>query len=84
MIIKSLMDCRIYSLIEKILSKKTDCIITMNSEDYNAAMSLEFACDDIVNVNGVGIELDSFKAQSPVTEKARAEGWCGKSVLKKH
>ena len=59
----------LYSLIEKMLSKKTDCIITMNQEDYNAALSLKFKCNEITNVNGVGIALNKFKAAYPANKK---------------
>lgn len=59
----------LYSFIEKMLSKKTDCIITMNKEDYNAALSLKFKCDEIVNVNGVGILLNKFEAAYPAKKK---------------
>jgi glycosyltransferase EpsD len=57
----------IYYPIEKLLSKKTDLLITMNSEDFNNA--IKFQAKKIVQVNGVGFsvkkinfnELDKIK-----------------------
>jgi glycosyltransferase EpsD len=60
---------QIYLFIEKFLSKRTDCIVTMNKEDYDAAKSLGFKCEMIANVNGVGINIDRFDPPSPVNKK---------------
>ncbi|PKM51004.1 MAG: glycosyltransferase family 1 protein [Firmicutes bacterium HGW-Firmicutes-7] len=52
-----------YYSIEKIASRYTDCLITINEEDYNLAKNKLFA-KNIRFVNGVGIDLDIFKYQT--------------------
>lgn len=47
--------------IEKYLSKYTDCLITINSEDYELAKEKGFSAKMIRRVHGVGVELDRFK-----------------------
>lgn len=49
----------IYYPIEKYLSKYTDKLITINSEDYNLAKSKFFAKKTYL-VNGVGVDLNRF------------------------
>lgn len=50
----------LYYPIEKIMSMFTDVIITMNEEDYNRALT--FNIDKVYKVNGVGLNLDSYKS----------------------
>lgn len=45
--------------IEKIMSKFTDCIITINQEDYNLAKD-KFLCKNIKFVQGVGVDKSKF------------------------
>lgn len=47
----------IYYNIEKYLSKFTDCLITLNSEDYSAA-SDRFSAAEVEYVPGVGVDTD--------------------------
>lgn len=54
--------------IEKYLSKFTDCLITINHEDYNLAKSKSFKADRILYVPGVGVDLSEF---SPKTEEQK-------------
>lgn len=56
--------------VEKYLSKYTDCLITINSEDYALAHEKKFRAGKIYRVHGVGVELDRFKAVDD-EEKAR-------------
>ncbi|MEK3966618.1 glycosyltransferase family 4 protein [Paenibacillus sp. FSL H7-0323] len=49
----------LYYPIEKWLSKYTDCLITINEEDYNIA-KLKFYAKDIKHVHGVGVDLNKF------------------------
>lgn len=51
----------LFKFIEQLLAHKTDCLITINQEDYEAAKKLKL-CDNgkIFKVNGVGIDLTSF------------------------
>lgn len=46
--------------IEKFLAKYTDCLITINREDYELAKNKKFAAGDIVYVHGVGVDLNRF------------------------
>lgn len=48
----------IYYTIERIMAKLTDVIITMNEEDYNAA--LKFNIKYTHRINGVGLELNKY------------------------
>lgn len=48
--------------VEKYLSKYTDCLITINSEDCELAHKKKFRAGKIYKVHGVGVELDKFKA----------------------
>ena len=57
--------------VEKYLSKYTDCLITINSEDYALAHEKKFRAGKIYQVHGVGVEpvsythLDVYKRQIP-------------------
>lgn len=53
----------LYYTAEKWLSRYTDCIITMNEEDYEK-VAKSFNCKCIKFVNGVGIDLNKFMPQS--------------------
>ncbi|MDN6626771.1 MAG: glycosyltransferase family 4 protein [Pisciglobus halotolerans] len=50
----------IYYPIEKMMSRYTDCLITMNQEDRIAAQSHHFKAGKITYVNGVGVDLNKF------------------------
>lgn len=53
----------IYYPVEKLVAHYTDCLITMNKEDYNNAKK-KLAAKNIRFVNGVGIDLNIFKSQT--------------------
>lgn len=53
----------IYYNFEKILGHYTDCIITINEEDYNNAKE-KLKIKDVRHVQGVGIDLEKFKPQT--------------------
>lgn len=51
----------IFKGIEKWMARKTDCLITLNQEDYEAAQKFKLADGGkVYKVNGVGIKLDAF------------------------
>lgn len=50
----------IFYPVEKFLSRYTDCLITINEEDYNLAKSKNFGAKNIKLVNGVGVDLERF------------------------
>lgn len=56
--------------VEKYLAKYTDCLITINHEDYNLAKDRGFAEKKICHVNGVGVDIDKFHLITP-DEKAK-------------
>ncbi|WP_273832003.1 glycosyltransferase family 4 protein [Guptibacillus sedimenti] len=58
----------IYYPIEKQLANDTDCLITINQEDYQIAME-RFNANQIEHVRGVGIDTDSF---SPLIEEEKS------------
>jgi glycosyltransferase involved in cell wall biosynthesis len=58
----------LYYPIEKWLSRYTDCLITINKEDYNTAINKNFKASEIKMVHGVGIDLNKFQIQ---TEKKK-------------
>lgn len=53
----------LYYPTEKILSKFTDFIITINKEDYNLA-SKKFHSDKVEFIPGIGLDIDEFKNTS--------------------
>jgi glycosyltransferase EpsD len=59
---------KVFYQIEKYLSKYTDCIITINREDYKLASERFTDCKKIVHINGVGVDLSRFK---PVSEEEK-------------
>ncbi|WP_082789945.1 glycosyltransferase family 4 protein [Paenibacillus sp. GM2] len=66
----------LYYPVEKYLSRYTDCLITMNAEDYNRALDHQFKAGAIAYVHGVGIDFDKYK---PVheQEKRQLREWHG-------
>lgn len=60
-----------YYPVEKMLAKKTDTLITINSQDFKRANDKKFKVrDKIVRVNGVGVDLNKFTKATPES-KAR-------------
>lgn len=53
---------RLYYWVEKILSKKTDLLITINQEDYLA--SKKFYANKTALVNGIGVDTNKFKNEN--------------------
>ncbi|MCQ6278902.1 glycosyltransferase family 4 protein [Bacillus sp. EB600] len=51
----------IYYPIEKVLSKSTDTLITINQEDYELAKNHRFKAETIHHVHGVGVNTDRFQ-----------------------
>jgi glycosyltransferase EpsD len=59
-----IMSWALYYPVERVLSHFTDCLITINDEDYRLAENHRFKAGRIVHVHGVGIDTGKF---SPVT-----------------
>ena len=47
--------------IEKLLSKYTDTLITINQEDYDLAISKKFKANNVKLIPGVGVDIKEFK-----------------------
>ncbi len=58
----------VYYPIEKVLSKYTDCLITMNKEDYLIAQN-KFKSEKIEFTHGVGVRTEKFSKMINNTEK---------------
>ncbi len=46
--------------VEKYLSRYTDCLITINNEDYELAKHKKFKCKKLYKVCGVGVDTNRF------------------------
>jgi glycosyltransferase EpsD len=51
----------VYYPIERTLSRLSDCLITINQEDFDRAVSHGFKAKEIKHVHGVGVNIDSYK-----------------------
>lgn len=56
-----LLNWLVYYPIERGLAHYTDCLITINEEDYNLALKKRFKAKRIEHVHGVGVNLNRFK-----------------------
>ncbi|MEK3725220.1 glycosyltransferase family 4 protein [Paenibacillus sp. FSL H8-0034] len=56
-----LLNWLVYYPIEKILSHFTDCLITINEEDYALAVKRGFKAQRIEHVHGVGVNTERFQ-----------------------
>ncbi len=65
-----LINWMVYYPIEKALAHCTDCLITINEEDYNRALDRRFQAGRIEHVHGVGVDDELFK---PVKEAQKRE-----------
>lgn len=59
----------LYYTVEKFLSKYTDCLITMNKEDYCAAVDRRFKAGIIKKIDGVGVNLERFH---PISQEKKS------------
>ncbi|MFA9414317.1 glycosyltransferase family 4 protein [Streptococcus sp. E29BA] len=60
----------IFYPIEKLLSRVTDCLITINQEDYQLAKN-KFSMKKLELVNGVGVDYQKFSPISQVEKEKR-------------
>lgn len=65
-----LINWMIYYPIERLLSYVTDCLITINEEDYRLAVKHRFKAGRIERVHGVGVNTERFK---PIEETRKYE-----------
>ncbi|WP_099205210.1 glycosyltransferase family 4 protein [Scatolibacter rhodanostii] len=50
----------LYYPVEKFLSRYTDCIITLNQEDYQLTFDKHFKAGSVYKIDGVGVDLKRF------------------------
>lgn len=60
----------IFYNIEKLMSKFTDVLITMNNEDYEVAAN-KFKSKKVFNVNGVGVDMDKYMCREDIDLEMR-------------
>lgn len=65
-----LLNWLVYYPIEKRLARYTDCLITINEEDYNLAINHKFKAKTIEHIHGVGVDTNQYK---PVDENKKRE-----------
>ncbi|SEC07059.1 glycosyltransferase family 4 protein [Paenibacillus sp. GP183] len=65
-----LLNWLVYYPIERMLSHFTDCLITINEEDYALAVYHRFKAKRIEHVHGVGVNTDRYK---PIDEIQKRE-----------
>jgi glycosyltransferase involved in cell wall biosynthesis len=72
----------LFKFIEKWLARKTDCLITINQEDYEAAQSFKLnKGGKVFKVNGVGVDLNSFDGVSVNVKEKRESLGLPKNVV---
>ena len=78
-----LLNRTLFKFIEKWLAHKTDCLITINQEDYEAAQKMKLCgAGKIFKVNGVGIDLRAFDNISvDVQEKRNSLGLPANAIV---
>lgn len=65
-----LLNWLLYYPIERTLARFTDCLITINEEDYRIARQHRFSAKQIEHVHGIGVDLQRFK---PISEQQKNE-----------
>jgi glycosyltransferase involved in cell wall biosynthesis len=63
----------IYYPVEKLCARYTDCLITINKEDYWLAQNRKFAAKNIEYVPGIGIDTDIFNQISTDVNAKKTE-----------
>ena len=58
----------LFYFIEKWMSKYTDCLITLNKEDYNIAKN-KFKAKETILINGVGVNTEEFTQQTKIEKE---------------
>ena len=72
----------LYYPIEKYLSKFTDCLITMNKEDYDIAKN-KFYAKKVVYTHGIGLNTKKFNIEMSPEEKEKLRKKLGCSRINK-
>ncbi|MDN5372934.1 MAG: glycosyltransferase EpsD [Carnobacterium sp.] len=64
-----LLNWLIYYPLERYFAKYTDCLITINQEDFRNAKEKKLKTPDIQLINGVGVDLHKFNQQSKISKQ---------------
>lgn len=64
---------RAYKLVERKLAKKTDCIITINEEDFRAASCFEKRHDYAFKIPSVGLDISKLNEQRKESIRCRLD-----------
>lgn len=60
----------LYYPVEKFCARFTDCLITINEEDYSNVKRHKFKALEIRHVHGVGVSLGRFRTHTPTEKEA--------------
>lgn len=72
----------LYYTMEKWLAPCTDCIITINEEDYrNAKKKFETLKTRVEKINGIGVDIHKFSSAENKEALKKASGYEGKFLL---
>ena len=73
----------LYYPIEKWLANYTDCLITINEEDYGLLMHRPFNAGRIEKINGVGVDIDKFApiGNSEKLARRKSQGYLAEDYL---
>ena len=66
-----LLNWMLYYPVEKFCANYTDCLVTINEEDYQCAVSRKFKAKQIIKMDGVGVDLQRFTYQPQKREALR-------------
>jgi glycosyltransferase EpsD len=59
----------LYYPLERLLARLTDCLITINEEDFRLAAERRFPAARIVRIHGVGVDLERFAPADAETRR---------------
>lgn len=65
----------VYYPIEKWLANYTDCLITINEEDYGLLKQHPFKAGRIERINGVGVDIEKFTPIGPAEKSERRQSF---------
>ncbi|MBT2616214.1 MULTISPECIES: glycosyltransferase family 4 protein [unclassified Bacillus (in: firmicutes)] len=73
----------VYYPIEKFLARMTDCLITINNEDFQIAIQRNFRAKEITHILGVGVDTNQYHPVSTnkKTELRLERGYCEEDFL---
>ncbi|MFY0781272.1 glycosyltransferase family 4 protein [Peribacillus simplex] len=73
-----LLNWLVYYPIEKSLARMTDCLITINTEDFQLAIQRNFRAQEITHIHGVGVDTNQYHPVSIIkkTELRIEKDYC--------